>query len=134
VIDTLRQLSSDPTGYVRTGILRNDLIGLTRHMTNTQKGVKGDAFRNLLGEAYRHPQLLNRFKALVLNPLFDALCQLLRDAAQHGEIASDRLTPVVFEVLHALITKRALLDRRQLTKKDIAQMVDQVLLPLVRPF
>ena len=133
VIDALRELYSDPAGYSRTGVLREDLIGLTRYMTKSQEGVKANAFRNLLGEAYRHPLLLERFTSQVLNPLFDALNQLLRDAADRGEIAAERLTPGVFEVLHALIIKRALLDNRQLTKKDIAQMVDQVLLPLVLP-
>jgi AcrR family transcriptional regulator len=131
VIDTLRELSSDPVDYRRAGILRDDLIGLTRHMTKTQEGAKAKAFRALLGEAYRHPELLDRFTSQVLNPLFDAMTRLLRDAAERGEISSERLTPVVCEVLHALIIKRALLNSHDLTKEDITQMVDEVLLPLV---
>jgi hypothetical protein len=38
---------------------------------------------------------------------------------------------VVLEVLHALIIKRLLLETRDLTTKDITEMIDQVLLPLV---
>jgi AcrR family transcriptional regulator len=131
VIDTLEQLGMDPTGYVRTGILRNDLIGLTRYMSSTQQGVKADAFRGLLGEARRHPQLLERFKKQVFDPLFQALSDLLRDAARRGEVAEARLTPVVLEVLHALIIKRMLLEPRSPTEQDITEMVDEVLLPLV---
>jgi hypothetical protein len=100
-------------------------------MTKKQKGVRGNAFRSLLGEAHRYPQLLSRFKSEVLHPLFDALNELLRDAAGRGEISSERLTPVVLEVLHALIIKRALLETHALTRKDITEMVDEVLLPLV---
>jgi AcrR family transcriptional regulator len=133
VIDTLAKLGSDPAAYVRTGSLRDDLIGLTRHMTRTQKGVEGDAFRGLLGEAYRYPELLARFTSQFLEPRFRSLTELLRDAAGRGEVAPGRLTPVVLEVLHALIIKRTLLNARDLTTKDIAEMVDQVLLPLVRP-
>ena len=59
------------------------------------------------------------------------LTDLLRDAASRGDIPAERLTPVVLEVLHALIVKRALLDTRRPTKKDIAAMIDEVLLPLL---
>jgi AcrR family transcriptional regulator len=131
VIDTLEKLAADPAGYRRTGILRDDLIGLTVHMTKTLHGVNGEAFRSLLGEAHRYPQLLARFKSQVLDPLFETLTDLLRDAAGRGEISRERLTPVVLEVLHALIVKRALLDTHSPTKKDITEMVDQVLLPLL---
>jgi len=131
VIDTLEKLAADPAGYRRTGLLRDDLIGLTVHMTKTLHGVNGEAFRSLLGEAHRYPQLLARFKSQVLDPLFETLTDLLRDAAGRGEISAERLTPVVLEVLHALIVKRALLDTHSPTKKDITEMVDQVLLPLL---
>jgi len=131
VIDTLERLGMDPAGYVRTGVLRDDLIGFTRYMTSTHQGVKAAAFRSLLGEAQRDPELLERFKAQVLSPLFDALTDLLRDAAKRGEVSSKRLTPVVLEVLHALIVKRLILEAHDLTTEDITEMVDQVLLPLV---
>jgi len=131
VIDTLEKLGSDPSGYARTGILRDDLIGLTRHMTKSQQGVKAEAFRSLVGEAHRYPELLARLKTQVLDPMFDTLTDILRDAAERGEIQPERLTPVVLEVLHALIVKRTILDVRPLTKRDITEMIDEVLLPLV---
>lgn len=131
VIDTLEKLGADPAGYQRTGVLRDDVIGLTVHMTKTLHGVKGEAFRSLLGEARRYPPLLARFMSQVLDPLFETLTDLLRDAAGRGEIPPERLTPVVLEVLHALIVKRALLGTHSPTKKDITEMVDQVLLPLL---
>jgi AcrR family transcriptional regulator len=131
VIDTLERLGPVPSAYARTGVLRDDLIGLTRHMTKRLRGGKADAFRSLLGEAHRYPQLLARFKLQVLDPLFESLSDLLRDAAARGEISAERLTPVVLEVHHALIIKRILLDTHDLTNKDIAEMVDEVLLPLI---
>jgi AcrR family transcriptional regulator len=131
VIDTLEKLGSDPAAYPRTGVLHDDLIGITGHMIRAQEGVKGDAYRSLLGEAHRYPQLLTRFKSQILEPRFNALTELLRDAATRGEISPDRLTPVVLEVLHALIIKRTLLETRDPTEKDIAEMIDQVLLPLL---
>ncbi|HEX4251807.1 MAG TPA: TetR/AcrR family transcriptional regulator [Pseudonocardia sp.] len=131
VVDTLEKLRAEPEEYVRTGNLREDLIGFTHHMTETQRGLKGNAFRSLIGEAYRYPELLSRFKSEVFQPILDALNELLRDAAESGEISSDRLTPVVLEVLHALIIKRTLLDTHDLTEKDITEMIDEVLLPLL---
>jgi AcrR family transcriptional regulator len=131
VVDTLEKLGSDPASYRRTGVLRDDLIGITRHMIKSQEGVKGDAYRSLLGEAHRYPQLLTRFKAQVLEPRFEAWTSLLRDAADRGEIPRERLTPGALEVLHALIIKRALLEVGDPTEKDIAQMIDEVLLPLL---
>src|SRR3981189_2245808 len=46
VIDTLEKLGSDPDTYARTGRLRDDLIGLTRHMTLALGGEKADAVRS----------------------------------------------------------------------------------------
>jgi AcrR family transcriptional regulator len=131
VIDTLEKLGADPAAYARSGVLRDDLIGLTGHMIKAQEGVRGDAYRSLLGEAHRYPQLLARFKAQVLDHRFEALTALLRDAAGRGEIPPERLTPVVLEVLHALIIKRMLLETDDPTEKDITEMVDEVLLPLL---
>jgi hypothetical protein len=59
------------------------------------------------------------------------LTELLHDAAGRGEISPERLTPVVLEVLHALIIKRTLLEAHDPTKKDITEMIDEVLLPLL---
>jgi AcrR family transcriptional regulator len=131
VIDTLGRLRSDPVGYQRTGILRDDLIGLTCHMTRAQHGVTAEAFRSLLGEAHRYPELLARFRSQLLDPMFNTLTEMLEDAAARGEIPAERLTPVVLEVLHALIIKRIILDVRDPTEKDFAAMVDEVLVPLV---
>jgi len=65
------------------------------------------------------------------DPLFQGLTDLLNDASRRGEISPARLTPVVLEVLHALIIKRILLETRNLTTKDITEMIDEVLLPLL---
>ena len=132
VMDTLSKLGSDPAAYTPTGSLRDDLIGLTWHMIRTQTGVEADAARSLLGEAHLYPELLARFTSQVLGPRFTSLTRLLQDAARRGEIAAECLTPVVLEVVHALITKRTLLDIEDLARRDIAEIVDQVLLPLVR--
>src|ERR1700679_1105163 len=48
VIGTLEKLVVGPAGYRRTGVLRDDLIGLTVHMTKTLQGVRGEAFISLL--------------------------------------------------------------------------------------
>jgi hypothetical protein len=40
VIDTLEKLGSDSAEYVRTDVLRDDLIGLTLHMLKPQKGIE----------------------------------------------------------------------------------------------
>ena len=131
VIDTLEKLGADAATYSRKGILRDDLIGFTRHMVKAQQGARGDAYRSLLGEAHRNPELLARFKAEVIEPRFTVFTELLAGAAACGEVPPDRLTPVVLEVLHALIIKRTLLEARDPTKQDITQMVDEVLLPLL---
>src|SRR3984957_11662009 len=62
VIDTLDRLTADLGVYPQTGVLRDDLIGLTLYMSKENTGVKGDAYRSLLGEAHRHHELLARFK------------------------------------------------------------------------
>lgn len=131
VIDILEKLGPDPNGCQHTGRLRDDLIATTHYMTAAMEGVRLDAFRSLLGEAYRYPELQARFRSQVLDPMFETLSTVLREAAARGEIAPERLTPPVLEVLHALIIKRALLDSHELTKRDITELIDGVLLPLL---
>ena len=58
---------------------------------------------------------------------------MLSDAAADGDIPAERLTPTVLEVLHALLIERALLNTRELTREDITEMDDEVVLPLVVP-
>ena len=41
VIDTLDKLAADPAGYRRTGVLRDDVIGLTVHMTKNAARRQG---------------------------------------------------------------------------------------------
>jgi hypothetical protein len=53
VIDALDRLTAELGGYAQTGVLRDDLIGLTLSMSKENEGVKGDAYRSLLGEARR---------------------------------------------------------------------------------
>src|ERR1700678_4022874 len=45
VIDTLDRLTADLGVYRQTGVLRDDLIGLTLYMSKENTGVKGDAYR-----------------------------------------------------------------------------------------
>src|SRR6202522_2888641 len=55
VIDTLEKLGSDPAACPRTGVHLHDLIGTRCHMIKSEEGVKGDAYRSLVGEADGHP-------------------------------------------------------------------------------
>ena len=100
-------------------------------MIKTQDGTKGDAYRSLLGEAHRYPQLLARFESQVLEPRFNAFIELLKDAAARGEISPERSMPVVLEILHAFIVERLLLGTGRLGEEDVAEIVDQALLPLL---
>ena len=91
----------------------------------------GDAIRAIKCEAVSDPELAQLIDARFQAPRREALLGILRRGVARGEVRPDAVTPVVADVMPAMITHRIILQREPLAEQDITAMIEQVFLPLV---
>jgi len=92
----------------------------------------GDAIRAVKCEAAADPQLARAVDERFQAPRRLALMGLLRRGVERGEVRPDAVSPLVADVLPAVLFHRLVLQREPLTERDVAAVVDEVLLPLIR--
>ena len=91
----------------------------------------GDAIRAIKCEAVSDPELAQLIDTRFQAPRREALLAILRRGVARGEVRPEAVTPVVADVMPAMIAHRVILQREPLTEQDIAAMIEEVFLPLV---
>ena len=79
----------------------------------------GDAIRAIKCEAVSDPELAQLIDARFQAPRREALLGILRRGVARGEVRPDAVTPVVADVIPAMITHRIILQREPLAEQDI---------------
>ncbi|MEV5829618.1 TetR/AcrR family transcriptional regulator [Spirillospora sp. NPDC052242] len=116
-----------------TGALRSDVVRLLEQVAGRFAGIGGDVLWGLLAESARDPELL----ALIRSDLLDALhrgpmATLVERAVERGEIDPARLTERRVALPFDLL-RNEILVRGTVAPDAVAEIVDEVFLPLVRP-
>jgi AcrR family transcriptional regulator len=91
----------------------------------------GDAMRAIKCEAMADPTLARLIDDRFQAPRRASLLALLQRGVERGEVRPGAATPLVADVLPAVLTHRVILQREPLTGADITAIIDQVLIPLV---
>jgi AcrR family transcriptional regulator len=91
----------------------------------------GDAIRAIKCEAMADPSLAELVDARFQAPRRAALLGLLRRGVARGEVRPEALSPLVVDVIPAVLSYRVVMLREQLTARDITDIVDQIVLPLI---
>ncbi|CAM3528740.1 TetR-like C-terminal domain-containing protein [Kibdelosporangium persicum] len=134
----LAALTDPATGFgdvpaaPRTGTLRADLIALLTRLARALEEPRGRALRPLIAHRHRHPELFEHVHRLVIRPHLEVLLTVLREAAERGEAAPERVTERVASVGPRMITLEAW-ECDQMDPREVEAVVDEVLLPLVQP-
>jgi AcrR family transcriptional regulator len=115
----------------RTGALRDDLIALLTHLARALAEPRGRALRPLIAHRHRHPELFEQVRRQVLQPHLEVLLTVLRQAAERGEAARERVTERVASVGPRLIVLEAW-EHDRVDPREVEAIVDEVLLPLLR--
>jgi AcrR family transcriptional regulator len=115
-----------------TGTLRGDLIALLEHLARSLDQPRGRALRPLIAHRHRHPQLFEQVRRQVIRPHQEVLLRVLREAADRGEVAPERVTPRAASVGPRLIVFESW-ERDQVAGAEIEAIVDEVLIPMVSP-
>ncbi|MTD52593.1 TetR-like C-terminal domain-containing protein [Amycolatopsis pithecellobii] len=115
-----------------TGSLRGDLLALLTKFARALDEPHGRALRPLMTQRDRHPQLYAQVWELVVQPRQRLLTDLLRAAAERGEVRADAVTARVAGVGPRLVIATHM-DIGTVPATEVEAIVDEVLLPLLRP-
>jgi AcrR family transcriptional regulator len=91
----------------------------------------GDAIRAIKCEALGDPELAALVDARFQAPRRAALLGLLHRGIERGEVRPGAATPLVADVLPAVLTHRVIMQREPLTEVDITAIIDQIFIPLI---
>jgi len=110
---------------------RDALHEVARRIASIITSPAGDAMRAIKCEALSDPQLAKLIDDRFQAPRRAALIALLERGIGRGEVRPDAATPLVADVIPAVLTHRVIMMREPLAERDVAAIMDQVFIPLV---
>ncbi|MFD4400512.1 TetR/AcrR family transcriptional regulator C-terminal ligand-binding domain-containing protein [Kitasatospora sp. NPDC058397] len=117
-----------------TGGLRGDLLEVVTRLRAAMLSEPGAAVRAIMGELDQ--QRAHTFLAIVLErvvePTAALIAEVLGRGATRGEVRPGSVTPLVTDVVPALMLYRIKMCGGAPEQLDPAEIVDEVLLPIVR--
>jgi AcrR family transcriptional regulator len=133
VVAALRRRRPMLSGAVpNTGSLRRDVVALLTRMSTRLSETGPEVLYGLLGDYLSDAELFDRLRADVLQIGTEVTNTMLKRAAERGEARPD-VSPRVAALPTDLYRNELLLRRTPPDKSVIAEIVDNVFLPLVRP-
>lgn len=91
----------------------------------------GRAMRAIKCEAMADPELARAIDERFQAPRRAALLGLLRRGVERGEVRPEAVSPLIADVLPALLTHRVLLQGDDLNESDVTDIIEHILIPLV---
>jgi AcrR family transcriptional regulator len=110
---------------------RDALHEVARRIASVITSPAGDAMRAIKCEALSDPQLAKLIDDRFQAPRRAGLIALLERGIARGEVRSDAATPLVADVIPAVLLHRVIMMREPLDEHDVAAIMDQVFIPLV---
>ncbi|WP_327304191.1 TetR/AcrR family transcriptional regulator [Streptomyces sp. NBC_01298] len=134
VADALRT-RLPPLGQIQDlGSIREDLYALCVRMRDIMHSRAGQALRAVLHECdHSHAE---RFHGLIWSGLHEPahrlIGELVHRGIDRGDVRSDATSPFLVDVVPALMMYRAKVCGSEWADGDIAEMIDGVMVPLLR--
>ncbi|MGW8331154.1 TetR/AcrR family transcriptional regulator C-terminal ligand-binding domain-containing protein [Streptomyces sp. NPDC055808] len=117
------------------GSVREDLYQLCLRIRGTMYSRSGHALRSVLYEC--DGAAADGFQELILHRVIEPANRLLREVVrrgvERGDVRPDVTGDLVFDVIPGLMMYRSKLCGSEWSEADIAAMIDQVMVPLLRP-
>ncbi|MFD9795636.1 TetR/AcrR family transcriptional regulator [Streptomyces sp. NPDC059070] len=122
----------DPADH---GSVREDLYQLCLRVREAMYSRAGFALRSVLYEC--DAASAERFHGMVLRRLVEPAQRVFREAVrrgtERGEVRPDATAEVIFDVIPGLMMFRAKVRGSEWSDEEIAELIDQVMVPLLRP-
>uniref|UniRef100_A0AAU2V1C4 TetR/AcrR family transcriptional regulator n=1 Tax=Streptomyces sp. NBC_00003 TaxID=2903608 RepID=A0AAU2V1C4_9ACTN len=117
------------------GSVREDLYQLCRRIRDTMYSRSGHALRSVLYEC--DSTSADRFHELIRHRVIEPADRLFREVVrrgiERGDVRPDAIGELVFDVIPGLMMYRQKVCGSEWSDEDIAAMIDQVMVPLLRP-
>lgn len=107
------------------------LRGVAEAVAAVISSPSGDAIRAIKCEALTDPELARLVDERFQAPRREFVVNVLRRGVERGEVRPDAATPLVADVIPAILSHRVIMMREKLTKRDITEILEKVFLPLV---
>jgi AcrR family transcriptional regulator len=115
-----------------TGSLRGDLIGLMTSVAEYLGGPGGRANRALMGVLHEDPELFAAYRRGPLDRWAAAFQAVFRRAVERGEMSPAMGTSLEAEAGPGIVVQRWLVTGECLDEAFAVELVDRVMLPLLR--
>ncbi len=132
IIDTLSCALPEPPGPVDGLTVRDQLLSLLGEMAGTLSGPEGALARHILAELPNSEPMRATLLERLVQPRLKGLLSVLEAGAQRGEVRPEAVTPTVAQVGPSLLLYRFFIVGG-VSYSDAVAVVDQVLMPLLRP-
>ncbi|MFF3904905.1 TetR/AcrR family transcriptional regulator [Streptomyces sp. NPDC001848] len=117
------------------GSVREELLALCRQARDAMYSRPGFALRSVIHEC--DTLEAERFQGViyggVIEPSIRLLRQVITRGIKRGEVRPDAANGLVFDVMPAMMMYRAKISGCEWNERDIEEMVDQLMVPLLRP-
>lgn len=114
------------------GNVRDDLLDVLGRMRQTMLSPSGCALRALVSESNHDPDFRALIKERVLRPRKRVFHAVLRRAVERGEVRADATEGLVASVGPAMMLQQYMDSESELSQEFVRQLVDDVLMPLLR--
>ena len=133
VVDALTHRLPPLASPPETGSVRTDMLLLLTTMTATMNSPTGCALQALMCSAQRDREIVRSVHARVIEPRKQMMVAVLRRGAQRGEVRPDAVSMLVAEVGPAMVVHHWMTKGPPVARHSVEAIVDQVLMPLLRP-
>jgi AcrR family transcriptional regulator len=106
---------------------------IARKISGILASPDGDVMRAIKCEAVTDPILARAIDDRFQAPRRAAMLELLKRGVARGEVRPEAATPIVADVLPAVLTHRIVMQREAVTDRTITAIMEQILIPLIEP-
>lgn len=134
VADALKAALPSLTEAPDLGSVRDDLLELCRQVREAMYSQPGFALRSVLHEC--DVVQAERFQSLIVGGVIEPTKHLLREIVNRGiereEVRPDAANSYVFDVIPAMMMYRSKVCASEWGERDLEEMIDQLMVPLLR--
>lgn len=117
------------------GSVREDLLALCTQARDAMFSRPGFALRSVIHECDTFQA--ERFHGVIFEGVVEPTIRLIREVVhrgiERGEVRSDASNGYVFDAIPAMMMYRSKMCASEWSDRDIEEMIDQLMLPLLRP-
>ncbi|MFI7391286.1 MULTISPECIES: TetR/AcrR family transcriptional regulator [Streptomyces] len=135
VADALRSGLPDFDTVPDLGSVREDLLELCRRARDAMYSRPGFALRSVIHEC--DTMQAERFHAVIIKGVVEPTLEMLREVInrgmERGEVRRDAANGYVFDAIPAMMMYRSKICASEWTDRELEEMIDQLMVPLLRP-